>query len=93
MLRYVSVVRSERGQSVTTNEIDYWIRQAKRRTESGHETVVILVPYGGYQTIPQEMAEKKYKNMIVYPKPIEKLNVPVVTLGEYVQKTYDMGMN
>jgi len=76
---------------MTANDIDYWIRQAKRRTELGNATVVILVPHGGYQTMPREMAEKKYKGMIVYPKPIEKLSVSVVTLGEYVQKTYDMG--
>ena len=73
---------------MTTSDIEFWIHQAKRRTELGHKTAVILVPYGGYQTLPLEMAEKKYKDMIVYLKPVEKLIVPVVTLGEYVKTNY-----
>lgn len=70
---------------MTANDIEFWIQQAEHRTKLGHETVVILVPHGGYQTMPKEMAEKKYKEMIVYPKPIEKLNVPMATLGEYAK--------
>lgn len=66
-----------------SNDIDFWIKQAKRRTEDGHATAVLLVPYGGYQLMPLEMAKKKYKEMIVYPKAVEKIEVPAVTLQEY----------
>jgi hypothetical protein len=73
---------------MTTSDIEFWIHQAENRSKLGHKTAVILVPHGGYQTLPLEMAEKKYKGMIVYPKTIEKLIVPMVTLSEYVKTNY-----
>jgi hypothetical protein len=70
--------------NVTDLEIrNNWIKSARDRTELGHPTVVLAVPNGGYQTMPKEMAEKKYADMIIYPVAVEKIEVLEVTLQEY----------